>query len=266
MGSSISITQKNYQETKNNIVQKSIQHCVNTCTTSSGITFICQRCIIKGDTTLSKRCHVTGNSCNLKAAMDSTLLNTQKSEQDATIAGGDMFDVGGMLDTILGSKKSVTQENYQLIANYVSQTMESICGNKSEANNEQNFFDFTDSVREGNFDYDIANESSYNNCISENFGYSYAENSQSNDQSSRIEGSRCGDSIAGVLGIIIIAIAVVIAVFIRSTSRVLTSVIDAPGKVAGGIIPKGSNVGSLFSKENIEGVKRAYEEYTKTKK
>lgn len=248
MGSSISITQKNYQETKNNIVQKSIQHCVNTCTTSSGITFLCPRCIIKGDTTFSKRCYVTGNSCNLKAAMDSTLLNTQSNEQDATIAGGDMFDVGGMLDTILGSEKSVTQENYQLIANYVSQTMESICLNKSEANSEQTFFDFTDSVREGNFSNSVDNEVSYNNCISENFGYSYTENSQDNDQSSRIEGSRCGDSIAGVLGFIVIAIAVVIAVFIRSGSRVLTAVINAPG----GLIP-GDGVGGKGGKGGLFG-------------
>ena len=265
MGSNISITQKNYQETKNNIVQKSIQHCVNTCTTTAGIDFICRRCVIDGSVTLGRRCYVTGNSCNLKAAMDSTLLNTQKSEQDATIAGGDMFDVGGMLDTILGSKKSVTQENYQLIANYVSQTMETICGNKSEANSEQNFYDFTDAIVRGSVSNTTEENISYNNCISENLGFSYAENSQANDQSARIEGSRCGDALAGVLGIIVIAIAVVIAVFIRSTSRVVTSVIDAPGKIVGGVLPKGSNAGSLFSKENIEGIKKAYKEYT-TKK
>lgn len=211
MGSSQSITNKSTQAIRNDIVQKASQHCVYTCNKTGGSQSVeIIDSDILGDIKLENTCFLSGNSCTLKSSLDSTLLNSLSSVQEGAISAGDNpFDVAAIIGKLTGDRKEIINENSQFITNDISQNMDSLCGyNVNDIDNVQRVY-YKNATHTGDTTIANINENSKNNCISNNMAKMYTENSASNTQKAKIEGNKCLQSLAAVIGLLLGGIVVI---------------------------------------------------------
>jgi hypothetical protein len=216
MGQSTSIVQKNIQETMNDISQISRQHCINACTASQNVEFVAIDSDL-GNITFDTQCYISGASCNLKASLDSSLINRQASEQVGDISReDDLFTIFSDFARI-GSRDSITQENYQKIVNSITQDLFQLCENRADA--QGSFATFL--LRTKTKDININNVANVNNtqCTLINMSKSYVENDQDNSQDASISRTGSLSGLFGLLAVIFIGIFVIAGIGIFGFSK-----------------------------------------------
>jgi len=225
MGQSTSIVQENIQETLNDIAQISRQHCINACSTSGNVIDVVIIDSKVGNITFDTQCFVSGTSCNLKASLDSSLINRQANQQEGDISReDDLFTIFSDLARIF-SEDSITQVNYQKIVNSITQDLFQLCENRADTTN--NFYPIYLQGSEAK-DIVINNESNVANtqCTLINMAKSYVENDQENVQDASISRTGSLSGLMGIIGIIIVALIVVVGVvafgILKGGSKVAT--------------------------------------------
>lgn len=207
MGGSTSIMEKSEQDTSNRITQISNENCVNACVIGGNNAIInISNTTIRGDINYSSACIISGAGCTLKASLDSTLLNTQASEQDASISEEeDPFTLLNQLFDI-GSSDNISESNFQSISNEITQIMNSTCQNNQEiSNNDLTLFLSNDDV-EGSINLTESGSITNTQCILNNMSKSYVKNDQKNTQKASISKGSCLAGLGGLGGILILFI------------------------------------------------------------
>jgi len=207
MGGSTSIMEKSEQDTSNRITQISNESCVNACVIGGNNTVInISNTTIRGDINYSSACIISGAGCTLKASLDSALLNTQTSQQDASISEEeDPFTLLNQLFDI-GSSDNISESNFQSISNEITQIMNSTCQNNQEiSNNDLTLFLSNDDI-EGSVNLTASGSITNTQCILNNMSKSYVKNDQSNSQKASISKGSCLAGLGGLGGILILFI------------------------------------------------------------
>ena len=196
MGQSNSITQSSYEDTENQINQISHQTCTTTCLAdiNSSVTITNSKNV---NISLKDGCFITGSSCTLKSTLNNSLTNTQTDQEKSSIKSG-----SDILPVINFGSNNVNEQNYQQIANEVTQDINSLCQLNSESNINKPIVVDNDM----NVNYNTSTESNITNqqCIVENAASSKVANSQSNTMSASIVGVDCLSAIMNSVGVIVI--------------------------------------------------------------
>lgn len=196
MGQSNSISQSSYEDTENQINQISHQTCTTTCLAdiNSSVTITNSKNI---NISLKDGCFITGSSCTLKSTLNNSLTNTQTDKEKSSIKSG-----SDPLPVINFGSNNVNEQNYQKIANEVTQDINSLCQLNSESNiNKPIVLDGDMNVK-----WSTSTESNITNqqCIVENAASSKVKNSQSNTMSASIVGVDCLSAIMNSVGVIVV--------------------------------------------------------------
>lgn len=183
MGANLSITQNSYEDVTNQLTQISNEECINFCSDSSNFTIVLDGGEY-GNITADSICVINSASCNLKAALDGTLINSLSNRQK-----GDIEDQGGLFALLgaladIGSADDINQNNYQNIMNEATQQLNSICQTSDANNNNYSFIAKNAKVR--NVNLTSKANISKSQCIIDNMSKFYASNNESNDQSATI--------------------------------------------------------------------------------
>ena len=207
MGGAASIYQSSRQDTINNIAQISRANCLNTCLNNQQLTIEFVNSILNGNINYTQICLIEGASCNLKSALDNSLLNSQSARLVGSIEREtDLFSfLAGF------TSEDITQENLQRITNDVTQMIESTCHNKMESENAPVDLVFRDSIING--DINLTDEKAISNskCVIENMAKNYIENDQDADLEADIKVKGSLSSIVGIL--LLIGLLVVLGIF-----------------------------------------------------
>ncbi len=207
MGGSTSIFENSRQETNTRVAQISNENCVNACIeNNNSLDIVVNNSVINGDITYTERCLISGAGCTLKSSLDSTLINTQTSEQDASInEEEDPFTLLNQLFDI-GSSDKINENNFQSISNEVTQIMNSTCQNNTEVSNNSLAVFINSSTINGEINLTESGSVSNTQCILNNMSKSYVKNDQKNTQKASISKGSCLAGLGGLGGILIIFI------------------------------------------------------------
>jgi hypothetical protein len=209
MGQGNSIFQSSYQSINNDILQSSKSYCVNVCIDDLSVNRInVDNSTVSGTVNIKTGCIVTGASCNLKSALDNTVINKQKNQMSSEISEtAGLFTILNNLATI-GEQNDINQQNYQNITNDTTQSLLSVCNFRSETSNNVNIIDIDNSNITGKLELDAQNVISNTKCTQVNTIKNYIQNSQSNSMTAKIEKTGCCATIFGSLFFLIIAMVV----------------------------------------------------------
>jgi len=192
MGQGNSIFQSSYQSINNDILQSSKSYCVNVCIDDLNINkIIVDNSTVSGEINIKTGCIVTGASCNLKSALDNTVINKQKNQMSANITEtAGLLTILNNLSTI-GEQDDITQQNYQNITNDTTQSLLSVCNFRSETSGNVNIIDVENSNITGKLNLDAQGVVSNTKCTQVNTIKNYLQNSQTNTMVAKIEKTGC---------------------------------------------------------------------------
>ena len=218
------LNQSNYQETRNNIVQTSEQHCINTVLNTSQIRVDVINSTIGGDLNIQRVNLINGVSCTLRASLENELINSQASKQDGDIEDireDDTAGIGSLLSNLTPWGAAVNmleatrrlllnQDNIQKILNEITQQINSSCQNRVANENAPIDIGIIDAKIKGNVNLDDKQKISNTSCIIENMTRNYVRNDQENDQEGTIKREQKIGLMAALVGIIIFILIIVI--------------------------------------------------------
>jgi hypothetical protein len=207
MGANTSIFENSVQETNTRVAQISNENCVNACVNSNDNSVIkITNTTINGDINFSSACLISGAGCTLKSSLDSSLINSQASQQDAKIDDeNNIFTLFNQLFDI-GSSDSINENNYQAITNEVTQVLNSTCQNNQEITDDSLAVILTNDNVNGDINLSEKGTITNTQCIITNMAKSYVKNDQKNSQTATITKGGCLGGLGGLAGILILFI------------------------------------------------------------
>lgn len=203
-GSQSNISQNNYQTISNLMQQVSNQSCINSCTESSQLNITAVDTTFEGDITNNISCQINNSSCLLKSSLNTELTNTLNSTQKGSIS--ELEGLFTLLQSLIGDKDTVNQNNYQSIINEVSQTVNNTCRNDPTSTNSTNL-NFQGDTIEGNINLNEIAGDTKAQCVLQNMSSIYANNSETNSQSASI--TKIDGLFAAVIAIVVAIVLVI---------------------------------------------------------
>lgn len=200
MGQNLSINQSSYENVSNQVSQISNEECINFCSNDTNF-IVNQTGGDIGNLKIGQGCFINSPSCVLKASLDTELINTLSNIQKSEISTpGGIF---GALDQLasIGNSESIDESNYQNIVNQSTQQMNSLCMNHVDVGGTIVYNISGGRVK--NLILGKKGQISKSRCVIDNMSKFYAQNSETNEQTAKIEKTAIG---AGLLLIILIII------------------------------------------------------------
>jgi hypothetical protein len=218
------ITQNNYQETQNRIVQISEQNCINTVLNTSQIKVKVINSTLGGDLNIARVNLINGVSCTLRASLDNELINKQGNSQDGEISdvlNDDLAGFGSLLSNLTPwgaavnfaealRDQNLTQDNIQKVINEITQQINSSCQNRVSNENAPIDLEVIDSKVKGNTNISDEQKISNTSCVIENMTRNYVRNDQENTQEGVLKREKTFSLLSGLMMMIVIVVIVVI--------------------------------------------------------
>lgn len=192
----------------NQINNVSNENCITACDSEiSNINMIIENSDIEGDVNVSAVCNILGSSCILKAALSTSVQNTQKNKQLGATMQSD-----SPLNWFSSQSSNIQESNNQSISNKVSNVMNSTCQNNSTSTVDGVNIELIGDKVGGNINVDSKGNITKSQCIIDNVARTTLANEQSNSQTAKVmQGSPI---LFAIIAIVIIVVVVMIGLVI----------------------------------------------------
>ena len=196
------------QSISNQINNVSNENCITACDSDiSNVNMIIEDSDIEGNVSISSVCNIIGSSCILKAALSSSVQNTQKNKQL-----GETMQSASPLTWFSNQSSSTQESNNQSVSNRVSNILNSTCQNNSTSKVDGVNIELIGDKVGGNVSENSQGNISKSQCVISNTARTTLSNDQSNSQTAKaMQGSPI---LFAIIGIVIIVVVVMIGIVI----------------------------------------------------